>query len=270
MMLLALIHRNAVLRLMLGGLAVASIGCSPTETTREPSGDVSLAQQSEAPPRAADSGNEADEWQGELKRLASGQSDTLYLVQQSIGDQHIAQLQGVVEPSALRAVMLDEGKVTDAGLKVLARSPLTHLRLRYSPITDQALRELASAPQFAPLRENLSILNLPQAELSAEGMASLQAFPLLSQLRLGGGQIDDDAVAELAKLPNLRSLHLIAPRLTARGLDHLASAPRLNSFYLDQCQLEDAAWLKLFEAKPNLHVHIDQAHHDRDPKWHPH
>ena len=88
------------------------------------------------------------------------------------------------------------------------------------------------------------------------------------QLRLGGSQLDDAAVAEIARLPKLRSLHLIGPSLTDAALQELAKAPSLTSFYLDDCPLSDSAWELLFAVKPKLHVHIDQLHHDRDPHQH--
>jgi hypothetical protein len=42
----------------------------------------------------------------------------------------------------------------------------------------------------------------------------------------------------------------------------------LSSLYIDECPLPDTAWTQLFAARPNLHVHVDQAHHDLDPNAH--
>ena len=87
-------------------------------------------------------------------------------------------------------------------------------------------------------------------------------------LRLGGRSIDDAAVKAIAAIPNLESLHLIGPSLTDASLESVANMTNLRSFYLDDCNLSEAAWTHLFEVRKNIHVHIDQVHHDRDPNRH--
>lgn len=204
-----------------------------------------------------------DEWQTQLAAVQSGESEAIRIVQQVIGPRELSDLQSVPN---LTELLLDAGAVDDAGLVVIAGlKQLEHLRIRGGAITDVGLAHLATGNL-----ESLRIINLPQASVTAVGIGHLAALPALVQVRLGGAGIDDQAVAELAKLPQLRSLHLIAPKLTERALDELAHAPKLASFYLDDCLLGDAAWEKLFAAKPGLHVHMDQAHHDRDPNRHLH
>lgn len=40
--------------------------------------------------------------------------------------------------------------------------------------------------------------------------------------------------------------------------------PALRNLYLDGAEVSDEAWAGYFQAHPNVHVHVDQAHHDRD------
>lgn len=206
-------------------------------------------------------GNDAS-WQMQFDAILAGKSDTLLLEGQPITPQQLnqlAQLQG-----SLEQLLIDAGGVdADSLPAILVLKQLTHLRLRNCPLEDSSFGELAASDL-----DHLRILNVPQARITARGIASLASLPKLVQLRLGGRQINDAAVAEIARLPELRSLHLIGPSLSDAALSELAQAPKLSSFYLDDCQLSDQAWEQLFAAKPKLHVHIDQQHHDRDPHRH--
>jgi hypothetical protein len=46
--------------------------------------------------------------------------------------------------------------------------------------------------------------------------------------------------------------------------------PNLQSLYLDDSLVTETGWEWLFEEVPNLHVHVNQQHHDRDPQAHQH
>jgi hypothetical protein len=41
--------------------------------------------------------------------------------------------------------------------------------------------------------------------------------------------------------------------------------PGLQTLYLDGAGVSDEAWSRYFQRHPDVHVHVDQAHHDRDP-----
>jgi len=69
----------------------------------------------------------------------------------------------------------------------------------------------------------------------------------------------------VAELSNLRSLHLIDVSLGDDGLAAIARLPNLWNLYLDGAGVSDEAWGRYFESHPRVHVHVDQAHHDRDP-----
>ncbi len=253
-------------------LWLAACGCTDNSTVSSDTPGVSdalapptveLPQARQGDSSLADAQQAADQWQRQLTSVRDGQSDSVQIDVQPIADEQLAEL---ADLTGLQTLILDAGTISDRGLRHIAGlSALEHLRLRLSPITDQGIADAVQAAAGSGFMGSLQVLNLPHSQLTAEGLRQLQAFPRLVQLRIGGRQIDDAAVAEIAKLPNLRSLHLIAPTLTARSLESLAASPKLASFYLDQCPLDDAAWQKLFDAKPKLHVHIDQAHHDLDP-----
>lgn len=207
-------------------------------------------------------------WQDQIERVRAGQA---YVIQLDRPAETALRRELATLGDQLLELKFDAGGPDDhwlddgQWLDVFAQLPaLEHLRLRRSPLTDEAIRRLCEGCQ------NLKILNLPQAQITAQGIRHLVKLPNLVQLRIGGKRIDDQAAEALADLPQLKSLHLIGPQITADGLLSLADCPRLASLYIDDCPLPDSAWQKLFAEKPNLHVHIDQMHHDRDPNFHPH
>jgi hypothetical protein len=201
-------------------------------------------------------------WQSQFTAILSGADDTLLIADHAITADQLAQLVQLNGP--LEQLLIEAGGVDDDSLSdILAVKSLVHLRLRECPLGDRGFEKLGESEL-----DRLRILNVPQTQVTSRGLASLAALPSLVQLRLGGPQLDDAAVAEIAKLPGLRSLHLIGPNLTDAALVELAKAPLLSSFYLDDCPLSDSAWEQLFAAKPTLHVHVDQQHHDRDPHQH--
>ena len=202
------------------------------------------------------------QWDEQVARVLSGQTDRLLIDVGPITPAQLASLPRL--DGRLTQLMIDAGGASDASLAAISQvKSLVHLRLRDCPLSDSGIESLVAAGM-----PELQILNIPQATITARGIAALPGLPKLVQLRLGGAQIDDAAIREIVSLKGLRSLHLIGPQLTDQALEHLAECELLSSFYLDDCPLSDSAWQQLFAAKPRLHVHIDQAHHDRDPNRH--
>ena len=168
------------------------------------------------------------------------------------------------ELQTLDTLIIDEGIVTDETIDLITQlSNLQHLRLRLSPIGDQGLKQLASC-------DNLWFLNLPHSVCTAKGVASLASLKNLRQIRLGSKELDNQVTAALAKIQSLRGIHLIGVPITDEGLKKLAAMPYLESLYLDDSAVTAAGWEWLFREHSHLHVHIDQYHHDRDPKAHVH
>lgn len=239
-------------------LAIA-IGCN------RPIGDPLQASSSAEATQAADEdpsqGPELN-WEEQIRTVRESETTSIRLQSSQVTDADLSLLDDPLCSQNLKELLLDQGVVSDAGMRYIANlSELEHLRLRDSLISDTGIQVLSDGSL-----SQLRILNLPQASVTAVGVGQLQKFSSLTQLRLGGSQIDDMAVAAIAELDSLRSLHLIGPRISAAALKSLAAMKNLGSFYLDDCPLPDGAWEELFRAKPNLHVHIDQLHHDRDPQ----
>jgi hypothetical protein len=167
--------------------------------------------------------------------------------------------------TGLRGLVLEQGHADDVRVEILATlTGIERLVLRESPLTDAGFQRLVECRQ---LRD----LNVPQAACTAAGVRALAALPHLRSLRLGGPQLAGAEVCEaVASLPKLRSLHLIDVPIGDDGLAVLQRLPGLWNLYLDGAGVSDEAWERYFQACPRVHVHIDQAHHDRDPHGHLH
>jgi hypothetical protein len=167
--------------------------------------------------------------------------------------------------TGLRGLVLEQGRADDSRAEILATlTGLERLVLRDSPLTDVGILRLLHCRE---LRD----LNVPQAACTAEGLRALAALPHLRSLRLGGPQLAGVEVCEaVASLPHLRSLHLIDVPIGDDGLTVLQRLPGLWNLYLDGAGVSDEAWEGYFQVCPRVHVHIDQAHHDRDPHGHQH
>jgi hypothetical protein len=195
--------------------------------------------------------------------VQAGRSTLIQLEQTAVCDDDLVALQQL---TALRGLLLDSGDntITSNGLAHLTRLPkLTHLRIRGASIDDPALAIICKI-------ESLTILNLPHSTITDAGLAELKNLPDLDLLRLGSPAITDAGMATIGSLPNLKRLHLIDVPITDRGLAVLADMEPLESLYIDGATISDAAWEDLFHRRPDLHVHINQEHHDRDPHKHAH
>jgi hypothetical protein len=176
-----------------------------------------------------------------------------------------AEWEAIGQLTGLRELILEAGRAGDAEARRLAGLPaIERLVLRYSPLTDDGFAALATAT-------SLRDLNVPQAACTAAGLQPLTALPRLRNLRLGGPGLAGAGVCEaIVELPALRSLHLIDVPIGDAGLDVLARKPDLWNLYLDGAGVSDDAWRRYFAMCPRVHVHVDQAHHDRDPARHDH
>lgn len=167
--------------------------------------------------------------------------------------------------TSLRELLLEQGRADDSRAEILATlTGLERLVLRDSPLGDEGFRSLV---ECHALRD----INVPQAACTAEGVRALASLEHLRSLRLGGPRLLGKDVCEaVASLPQLRSLHLIDVPIGDDGLAVLQRLPGLWNLYLDGAGVSDEAWERYFQACPRVHVHIDQAHHDRDPRGHLH
>jgi len=160
----------------------------------------------------------------------------------------------------LRELVLRRGVADDTRAEILATLPgIERLVLRDSPLSDVGFREIARCTRLAHL-------NVPQAACTAAGVRALRHIPGLRSLRIGGRNFAGrEAGAAVAELASLESLHLIDVHLGDDGLAAIAGLPGLRNLYLDGAGISDEAWGRYFQERPDVHVHVDQAHHDRDP-----
>ena len=163
---------------------------------------------------------------------------------------------------------LQQGIADDDKAVLLSRLPaLERLVLRESPLGDEGLRHIAAC-------HTLRDINLPQARCTLAGLAALAELPRLKNLRLGSPSlcVEGKGGAELGmtllQFPALRSLHLIDVPLGDAGLEGIGRYDGLWNLYLDGAAVSDGAWERYFALHPEVHVHVDQAHHDRDPNRH--
>jgi hypothetical protein len=162
--------------------------------------------------------------------------------------------------AGLRELVLQRGVADDAKSEILATLPdIERLVLRESPLSDAGFQEIARC-------RRLTHLNVPQAACTAEGVRELRAVSTLRSLRIGGPNLTGREVGEaVAEIVSLESLHLIDVAIGDEGLTAIAGLPALRNLYLDGARVSDEAWSRYFEGHPDTHVHVDQAHHDRDP-----
>lgn len=199
----------------------------------------------------------------QLAAVRAGEEGTILVEQTPLTDDDLLQLQGLNSLTAL-CIDHDGSRITAAGITHLSDLPrLSHLRIRGSGIDDDALGKIAQL-------KRLAILNVPRGQFTADGLAQLVALPELEMFRFHSPHITDADMPTLARFPNLKRLHLIDVPIGDAGLAELAKIERLQSLYIDGGRISDAAWDDLFRRRGDLHVHIDQQHHDRDPQQHAH
>jgi hypothetical protein len=201
--------------------------------------------------------------EAQLAAVQAGETDEVHLTVRPVSNADCAK---IATATSLRVLLIDQpdSRITAEGLKHLASLPnLEHLRLRGPGVDDAALAEIAKLT-------GLRFLNVPRASFSDAGIAHLAGHPRLELLRFGSPQVTDAGLQALREMPALTQLHLIGLSLSDAALAELARIDQLQSLYVDDIAFSDAAWEALFAARPRLHVHINQQHHDRDPRHHEH
>lgn len=200
-------------------------------------------------------------WQSQIAAVREGKSDRIEVTQHTIGDEQLRKLAGL---DGLRELSIEKGKITSAALPVLAKLPaLERLKIRGARIDDEGFKKLCTI-------QSLQRINLPQADLTDAGLAVVAELPNVEFLRFGSPRVTDAGIAAACQAKTLRWLHLIDIPIGDASLRSIAQLPQLESLYIDGAKLSDDAWDELFRARPKLHVHVDQKHHDRDPHGHAH
>jgi len=194
----------------------------------------------------------------QIASVRAGQSDRIQVEQALLTDDDLRQ---ITRLGPLRELLLDnaDSRFTAAGIDEINGLPkLEHLRIRGTGVDDKALSHLSGL-------ESLKILNVPQGTFGDAALVELKRLPNLVQFRFSSPRVTDAGMQTLAELPAIKQLHLINVPITDAGLADLAKIEQLESLYIDGGQFSDAAVEKLFQARPKLHVHLNQTHHDLDP-----
>lgn len=251
---------SRVRRALLPALAVlAAAGCSrsaapPSETVA----DIAASVPGPTAP-AATTTDEKPSFAAQVAAVREGRATAIVAAEPPTPEEWES-LRGL---PALATLVLERGRADDRAAGIIATLPaIERVVLRESPLTDTGFARLAEC-------RSLRDVNVPQADCTAAGIRALVSLENLRALRLGGKRLAGPEVGEaVATLPRLRSLHLIDVPLGDRGLAALRGLPGLWSLYLDGAGVSDEAWAEYFRECPGVHVHVDQAHHDRDPRGH--
>jgi hypothetical protein len=197
--------------------------------------------------------------------VRAGTSTRIRVADRALTEEEWEEIAGLMTLSQLD---LQKGVADDTKSIVISRLPvLERLVLRESPLGDEGFRHLAAC-------HTLRDVNLPQARCTLAGLAALAELPRLKNLRLGSQDLcpEGKGGAELGmtllQFPALRSLHLIDVAVGDDGLEGISRYDGLWNLYLDGAGISDEAWERYFALHPEVHVHVDQAHHDRDPNRH--
>lgn len=210
---------------------------------------------------APESEQEAEPFAATLARVVAAGAEAIRL---EAGDVRDAEIETLASVERLRVIRVVGGQLSGAAGRALASMPhLEQLHLRDVELDDETLDALSQS-------RSLWLLNVVGRGFSHSGIDRLANLRTLRQLRLGVDGGDDRVAEAIAGIRSLRSVHLIGSGTSGQGLRALAGMPKLQSLYLDDCNISDEDWTWLFESHPQLHVHIDQGHHDRDPSRHPH
>lgn len=196
----------------------------------------------------------------QVESVRSGEIDSIHVTSERITDDDLAKLAAL---TGLRELLVEDADVTAAGLEHLtALESLEHLRLRGTPIDNDAMAVIAKC-------RNLTRLNTPNGTFTDDALAFFSGHKL-ELLRFGGPNVTDNGMATIANMKTLRFLHLIGVPITDEGLTYLEIMTDLESCYLDDAKVTDDGIERLLKSLPDLHFHINQRHHDRDPHKHEH
>ncbi len=152
----------------------------------------------------------------------------------------------------LTRLILQETKVTDAGLKPLARmTNLAHLHLGATAVSDNCWTELAAIPAL----ESVSLSN--NAAITGKGLEKLAAVRSLRKLDLSKTKVTDDTAGTIARLAGLRELSLRELPVTDQTAKALSGLTELRELNIAYTQITDAAIADLARLKNLETINVD-------------
>jgi Leucine-rich repeat (LRR) protein len=221
----------------------------------------------------------------ELAAVRDGEETTLSAPNATVTDEDLGRLAGL---DKLEALLLDDVKITDAGLAHLAGlTAITRLHVAdetsgHAAVGDDGIQALggltnleelglpsrnatdAAAETLATLTK-LKMLNLGVTQMTDAGVERLATLPDLEFLRLGGSQLTDKSMEHFAKMTKLRKLLIHDAPFTDAGLPHLVALENIESLYINGTRITEAGLSVL----PEWHIHFNDAHvrgeHGHDP-----
>ncbi len=151
-----------------------------------------------------------------------------------------------IEPPTTLTLGGWEWKVTDAGLKELARTKsLQTLSFTGTQLTGANLKALAGL-------KNLQDLNLSGTQVTDEGLQELAGLKSLRWLYLVDTQVTDVGLKHLLGLKNLQTLQLEGTSVTDEGLKVLAGLKSLQDLNVIATNVTDAGPKELQKALPDI------------------
>lgn len=233
---------NRLLGLVVAAVIVTAGGCSSEPPPLEP---IPVGGQVAMPFIAPES-----PWSDQLTAVRAGDSSEIRL-QTPVTAEEWRELATGCE--GLMVLDLPEASVADAELALLPSLVSLRQLVLGGPVGDAGLATLSQCP-------SLEIVNLPRAQFTDAGLAHLKQLPLLTLLRFGSPHVTDAGLEHLAEMPNLRFVHLLNVPITDAGLEPLKRCELLESFYIDGSRCSDEGLSCLLQARPGLHLHVNQLH----------
>lgn len=178
----------------------------------------------------------------------------------------------LVKMKALKSVHLNGcTKITDRGVEVITKRPLTELFVAKSRITNDSARFISSCktlrrldlgqtavtseilPELVSLKELIG-LDLSDTRVRGKDLAAVKDAAKLYALNLSRCGIKDDGLKNLAGV-RLYKINLSGNPCTGKGLAHLYSCPRLSVLKLEDCpNITDSDLAKFKKEKPDCRV----------------
>lgn len=118
----------------------------------------------------------------------------------------------------------------------------------------------AEVALLADVAEQVYMLNLADAKVSAAGLAPLATLKNLAWLHLERASASDDSLALVGGLAQLRYLNLYGTPITDNGLKHLERLRHLERLYLWQTKVSYDAAMSLEQTMPGLIVNLGFDH----------
>ncbi len=161
-----------------------------------------------------------------------------------------------------------EGRVQENVLKQIREIQVLFLGVINTPVSDEAMPDLALLPNLQVLNatatnlsdrglklisasRDLRLLKLNRTHITDEGLESLREMPSLRLLYLGDTDLSAEALQHIAKIPQLEAIKLTALPITDDELPNLSDMPRLRYLALDGTAVTDAG-LKHLDVLPEL------------------